>query len=71
MPPERRVLTRAQRSVINRVNQAQRRDFSTNRPFTAEECSAGGAEARYRERLRGTRLNHGRVFGKRDRERER
>jgi len=55
------------RAEINRQNQAKRTDYRTNRRFTEEECAAGGAEARYRERQRGIKLNHGRLFGKRER----
>lgn len=34
--------------------------------FTKEQRSKGGAEARAAEKRRGIRLNHGQLFGKRD-----
>ena len=34
--------------------------------FTYDEMSAGGTEARWRERLLGKKLNHGITFGKKE-----
>lgn len=40
--------------------------LNTNRhKFTEDECSSGGAEARWRERTKGKKLNHGILFGRR------
>jgi hypothetical protein len=33
--------------------------------FTEEECSSGGVAARWLERIKGIKLNHGVIFGKR------
>lgn len=40
---------------------------SASHKFTVDECSDGGANARYKERVDGKKLNHGVTFGKRDR----
>lgn len=32
--------------------------------FTEDECSRGGSEARWLERIQGKKLNHGVIFGK-------
>lgn len=34
--------------------------------FTEDECSRGGAEARWKERQTGVKLNHGMRWGKKD-----
>jgi hypothetical protein len=56
--------------TISEINNLNGLDNKSNKryKFTEEECSAGGAEARWRERIKGVKLNHRIVFGKKERD---